>query len=351
MAKVEPYIQGHGIMGFAEFITEKGGEPSEIIRAVGLPLANYNRPDLVVSYRKVGAFLDEAARVLNMPSFGVECVFSIPMHIPFLAPFVTLSKFETDVRGWLLAVQRYLKVHTNGFVLELIEKENSETARLRYVSDPLTSLSKQLASTVLAKAVVAARHATDRSDLHPNCIYFRHSGGIGEQQTYQRLFGCEVLFNAEHDEIEFGSAILAQPTSGSLGLFKSAMNLYVRWQISRLETQHVSHTTMVSLAIASALGTGHVNVGNVAESLGWNAKKLQRVLVDEGTSFSEILDQVRKNTALALLHDSEIPTGKIASMLDYAGASPFNLACRRWFGQSPNEFRKRGKESMAEAIS
>jgi AraC-like DNA-binding protein len=337
----EPYIQGHAIMGLHEFIAERGGDSNAMLQAVGLPVANYDRPELIVSYRKIGALLEEAAKQLNMPCFGADCVFNMPKHVPFLAPFVMLAKFEHDCGAWLRSVQRYLKIHTNGFVIELIAPQGSSTSRLRYVSDPLTSLSKQLASSVLAKAVVAGQIVTGRSDLRPQCIFFRHAGSTTEKKTLEQLFQCEVQFNSEHDEIEFDNNVLALPTHGTLSVFKSLMNLYVRWQIARVEAKHISHTTMVSLAISSALGTGQANIIHVSETLDWNPKKLQRLLAEEDISFSDILDQARKNTAIALLKNSAIPVSKIAGMLDYAGSPPFNLAFRRWTGQSPMEFRKR----------
>lgn len=343
MTAREPYIQGHAIMGLDEFIVERGGDPKAMFEAVGLPVTNYDRPELIVSYRKIGALLEEAARQLDMPCFGAEFVFNMPKHVPFLAPFVMLAKFEHDCGAWLASVQRYLKIHTNGFALELIAPEGCATIRLRYVSDPLTSLSKQLTSSVLAKAIVVLQNVTGSNYLYPHCICFRHSGSLAEKKTLAQLFQCEVLFNSEHDEIEFDRNILNLPTHGTLGIFKSLVNVYVRWQIAHVQAKHVSHTTMVSLAISSALGSGQANMAHVSESLGMNAKKLQRLLAEEETSFSGIIDAVRKNTAMALLRDSDIPVGKIAGMLDYAGAPPFNLAFRRWTNHSPYEYRKRQK--------
>jgi AraC-like DNA-binding protein len=347
MAGREPYIQGHVLLGLKEYVTENGGDFSALLLAAGLPKGNYSRPELIISYRKIGTLLDAAARQLDMPSFGALYIFEMPKHVPFLAPFVMLSKFEKDCRSWLLSVQRYLKIHTNGFTLELIETGGSSTSRLRYHSDALTSLSKHLASSVLAKAVVAAQQATGNDEQYPSRVYFRHNANAIDKKTYERLFHCPVEFNSEHDEIEFEKSVLDLPTHGNLGFFKSVMNFYVRWQISRLEHKYISHATMVSLCISSALGMGQCNIGHVAETLNLTAKKLQRLLADEETSFSEILDNVRKNTAITLLKDSEIPVGNIAAMLDYAGSPPFNLAFRRWTGQSPFEYRKRSSEEAS----
>ncbi|MBL8845828.1 MAG: helix-turn-helix transcriptional regulator [Hyphomicrobium zavarzinii] len=70
-------------------------------------------------------------------------------------------------------------------------------------------------------------------------------------------------------------------------------------------------------------------------------KKLQRLLSHEGTSFSAILDDVRRAMAVRLLSDTEAPISRIAGLLAYSTPGPFTLAFKRWTGVSPRVFRKR----------
>lgn len=95
------------------------------------------------------------------------------------------------------------------------------------------------------------------------------------------------------------------------------------------------------------LGSGHCGQEQVAESLHLNAKKMQRQLGKEGTTFSELLDKVRQCIARQLLIETDAPVSQIAGLLDYASPGPFIVAFQRWEGTSPLQYRKRQRELMA----
>ena len=72
-------------------------------------------------------------------------------------------------------------------------------------------------------------------------------------------------------------------------------------------------------------------------------RTLKRQLAAHGTSFQHLLDELRRDRALALLEDDGIAIDRIAELLGYADPSNFNRAFRRWMGTSPSEWRaKRG---------
>lgn len=61
---------------------------------------------------------------------------------------------------------------------------------------------------------------------------------------------------------------------------------------------------------------------------------LQRRLAESGTSFEEILDDVRRDMAWDL-SATGIQISRIATMLGYSETSSYTRACRRWYGESP----------------
>ena len=68
-------------------------------------------------------------------------------------------------------------------------------------------------------------------------------------------------------------------------------------------------------------------------------KKLQSLLHDEGTSYSAVLDGVRKNLACRLLKESDMTIMHIAQLLDYSNDKTFIAAFKRWFDVPPGQFR------------
>jgi AraC-like DNA-binding protein len=70
------------------------------------------------------------------------------------------------------------------------------------------------------------------------------------------------------------------------------------------------------------------------------SRSLQRRLKEEGTSFMTVLDELRHETAVQLLHDRHIAVYEIAFLLGYFDPSTFFRAFRRWEGESPHEYRR-----------
>ncbi len=78
----------------------------------------------------------------------------------------------------------------------------------------------------------------------------------------------------------------------------------------------------------------------IAEASGIAPRTLQRRLAEEGTSYFELLDTWRFETALLLLELPRKSIGEIAEETGYRDPAHFIRAFRRWTGQSPNKYRE-----------
>ena len=79
----------------------------------------------------------------------------------------------------------------------------------------------------------------------------------------------------------------------------------------------------------------------LARQLHLSPRTLHRRLAAENTSFRALVDVHRREQAQRLLRDGIQPIERIAELLGYADPSNFGRSCRRWFGCSPREFRRR----------
>jgi AraC-like DNA-binding protein len=81
-------------------------------------------------------------------------------------------------------------------------------------------------------------------------------------------------------------------------------------------------------------------IDDVAPQLAMAPRSLRRKLEDEGTSFRAIVEAERKQLARQLLESTDMKLDEMALQLGYGDTASFTRAFRRWFGQSPGEFRK-----------
>ena len=77
----------------------------------------------------------------------------------------------------------------------------------------------------------------------------------------------------------------------------------------------------------------------MATELGMSERTLVRNLAEKGTSFSEVLSQLRHELALKYLREPELNLTQVAFLLGYANQSAFSAAFKRTTGQAPREMR------------
>jgi AraC-like DNA-binding protein len=81
-------------------------------------------------------------------------------------------------------------------------------------------------------------------------------------------------------------------------------------------------------------------VATIAGKLRMSARSLQRRLQGEGTSFAEVLSDLRRDRALHYLQDRRIAIGEVAFLLGFLDVTAFHRAFKRWTAKTPAEYRR-----------
>jgi AraC-like DNA-binding protein len=96
--------------------------------------------------------------------------------------------------------------------------------------------------------------------------------------------------------------------------------------------------------VRELLATDRALVGPSASAVARNMRMSQRTLARrlerEGTTFSAIVDGVRRELALRYTASHHLSFAEIAARLGFAHVEAFHRAFRRWTGQSPGAYRQ-----------
>jgi len=65
-------------------------------------------------------------------------------------------------------------------------------------------------------------------------------------------------------------------------------------------------------------------------------------LLEEGTSFRELIDELRAQVAIKYVRDTDLSIEDITGALGFHEASAFRRAFRRWTGSAPTSFGEPG---------
>lgn len=335
-----PYMRSSALACVRDFIQRSGGDAQALFDEVGLTYNPEEADEKFCSFHKALALYEIAAQSLNKPDFGLELALTLPPEFAHFSPFVYLGHFEKNARRWFHSAVQFQSMFTNGHRPELIEDAGGGQAIIRMHTDfpfapprqwrefqmaGITLLVQSLLKTPLAKAdVTRLQHARpDNITLH------------------RRVFGNDIEFCAEHDEFVFDSSLLDYRLNGRASLLRPLITLYMGQQVRHVPRIDLSTAGHVKLYLQCVLGMGRGTLKDTALAMSMNEKALQRLLANEGTSFSEILDGLRRRKAMMLLRTGDLKVRQVASMLDYSATPAFTLAFKRWTGMSPEAYRTR----------
>lgn len=111
--------------------------------------------------------------------------------------------------------------------------------------------------------------------------------------------------------------------------------------------ERLSNRTGVGLEVERALVArvtgGDTKIESVARQLTMSARTLQRRLAEEGVSYQELLDGARKQAAGQYRSESSLAIGEFAYLVGFSEPAAFHRAFKRWFGLTPERFRRQGQ--------
>jgi AraC-like DNA-binding protein len=97
---------------------------------------------------------------------------------------------------------------------------------------------------------------------------------------------------------------------------------------------------LVEDRLRGVLPSGKVQSAEIAKQIGMSERSFRRYLAEEGTSYGEVLDRLRRRLAHRYLEDEHVSLQQIAWLLGYSEIGAFNHAFKRWTGTSPGRARR-----------
>ena len=95
----------------------------------------------------------------------------------------------------------------------------------------------------------------------------------------------------------------------------------------------------ISATILDSLGHGYPHLYQVAKKVGIKQRTLQRRLAAAGTSYTQLVSELRFELAAKLLEDPAVPIASVAKQAGFGNHSGFTRAFRAWTGTTPRQHR------------
>jgi len=159
---------------------------------------------------------------------------------------------------------------------------------------------------------------------------------------YEACFGGPVRYDAQRSGLTFPLAVVRRPLAMvNRDLAQASDRLLSDFDRPAGDT---SITGRVRQAVRDGLPSGKPSTKEVAYGLALAPRTLQRRLQEEGTTFLEVTDAVRKELAQQYVRSGEYDLNEMTFLTGFANPSAFHRAYKLWTGRTPTQDRRRAPD-------
>lgn len=197
-------------------------------------------------------------------------------------------------------------------------------------------MSLPLVSAVLGRAMRTASFIQPSSSL-VTLATFAYAEPENAKD-YEAYFSAEVEWEADVNAIYIEKDIFfSESVHADAELCENAEKT---WLTEVSTCRELDFIQRVEAHIKSHIGGNRLTVELMAEQFGVSVRTFQRRLNDADVSFSDLIMNVRKAESKSLLSNKQLSVTDTAYSLGFSDAGSFSRAFRRWFGMSPDQYRK-----------
>ncbi|MGD8357389.1 MAG: AraC family transcriptional regulator [Lysobacterales bacterium] len=177
-----------------------------------------------------------------------------------------------------------------------------------------------------------------RSDFRPVAVELAHPVPNDGDEPYIDYFEAPVQFDRDAVTYVMPRSEMDIALQGGCPELAQFNDHIAAEYLAKLDRADV--VANVRARIIELLPSGECSQSRVAEDLFLSPRTLQQRLGDRGTSFHELLNDMRRELATGYLSRSGISVTEITFLLGFTDVSNFTRAFKRWTGMSPTQYRE-----------
>jgi AraC-like DNA-binding protein len=307
---MQSMVRSSTLHGYFDVARGLGLNPYELVQEVGLDAVALANPDERIPADGACRLLEATAAKASCSTLGLQIA---QTRQQFGSGVINvLLAHKRTLREVLLAAAQYRYLLNEALGVYVETTGDTVTIREEIVAEPGTPTVQAIELAV----GVLSRHSSALLGAHwkPHSVHFTHAAPP-DLTFHRRFFGCPVTFESDFNGFVCAAADLDYPNP-------NADPVLVRYAEN----------------LANPLNS------TAANSIALDVRTLQRQLDSAGSSFSGIVEEVRRDLAVRYLLNPRYPIGRVAALLGYTNQGAFTVWFQKRFGMTPREWRSRHRK-------
>ncbi|MGH8492986.1 MAG: AraC family transcriptional regulator ligand-binding domain-containing protein [Moraxellaceae bacterium] len=329
------FARAGALQGFPELVREYGQSPTDILREAGLSQAVLFEPDLYVPFIALARAFTLAAERCAAEDFGVRLGSSQGLEV--VGALASCMGLQPTMGDALRIMYKNLAFHARGVHIDVRFEPAAIDLLVRFDFAREVDC-KQLTGVSIAH-LERAISQLNGGQYPLQSVWLDIPAPSSKASTFREVLGCAVHFEAGENRMRyaFTGDFFSTPVSLDQALREHLSHV---WRLDPGQRETAAASAQVERVITALLPTGECHLEVVAKLLGYSPRKLQRLLFENGTSFSAVLQATRSRLACQNLMFSDMDITTLAMNLGFAEVAIFSRAFKAWTGLSPQAWRK-----------
>jgi AraC-like DNA-binding protein len=297
------------------------------------PKSILSNPSLRLPNGAYAEFLEACARSAGQPLFGAM----IGSRIPFseLGTFGAYCAQAETLDTALHRMSRGLKYHETGSSFVCVPKGPRHL--VTYVPPTPRAFGAWQQSDGTAAMIINLIRTYEGAAWSPE-----HISLAGAQGDRRKLL--EDYFGISVDERDIGLELtcrfdrLLEPRIEQLTVDKTVSFAELRVMVRKRPSS--AFEVVLKEILSVLIQDRRLNLSSISEKIGVSVRTLQRRLFSAGTSFDEIMKDVRFEIASDLLANTKLNNKEVSEKLGFSSRQNFVRAFKNWTGKTPDAFRR-----------
>lgn len=324
------------IRHYVDVMVSMGHPAAAVLEGSGIAVADLSQPDFISELHQCKKVVANMMRLSGNQAIGFEVGSRMRMvDLGILAHAVMSARTPMHVVDLWMRYGRTIADMLIRFDLAVESEDNwrfaiVETAPLGFlynfcVEEALTMVQKFGASLMGEPLSFRRISLTYPAPSH--------------EALYRRYFACPIEFNAEKTSITFGTPPLHQPLKTNDDELNEVCEARCQQIMRQIASDSPTGTRLRGLLLKNA--SPFPALGESAVLMGMSPRNLRRQLAQEGTTYRDIVNELRIELAKEYLRSGEFLPKEVSYLLGFKDPNAFRRAFKSWTGQTVSDYRAR----------